>query len=71
MLSNKNVVVITKVIDNIGQFCKNNVAMIFCIAKLKDFLNHLVSGKNFASDQATAQVSDQVKRLIETMEHKE
>ncbi|RDC52490.1 hypothetical protein DVA85_08030 [Acinetobacter sp. RIT592] len=42
MLSNKNVVVITKVIDNIGQFCKNNVAMIFCIAKLKDFLNHLV-----------------------------
>lgn len=42
MLSNKNVVVITKVIDNLGQFCKNNVAMIFCIAKLKDFLNHLV-----------------------------
>jgi len=42
MLSNKNVVVITKVIDNIDQFCKNNVAMIFCIAKLKDFLNHLV-----------------------------
>ena len=42
MLSNKNVVVITKVIDNIGQFCKNKVAMIFCIAKLKDFLNHLV-----------------------------
>lgn len=42
MLSNKNVVVITKVIDNIGQFRKNNVAMIFCIAKLKDFLNHLV-----------------------------